>query len=95
MVVGWLDAGVATSLGVWVHDGDNPDDPMPWKWAGASVAASNSNRRGSDNGTVYVWISEHKQQASLKGIYYGAAAFSADGTMLASGDDSGIVRLWT
>lgn len=92
---------IATSLGVWVHDADHPDDPpvlLEMDAGASSVAASNTLiAAGSDDGTVHVWdIDTQEQRARLEGhLYYvGSITFSADGSLLASGDNSGIVRLW-
>src|SRR5690606_36224626 len=92
---------IATSLGVWVHDADNPDAPpvlLEMDAGASSVAASNTLiAAGSDDGTVHVWdIDTQEQRARLEGhLYYvGSITFSADASLLASGDNSGIVRLW-
>ena len=92
---------IATSLGVWVHDADNPNDPptlLEMDAGASSVAASNTLiAAGSDDGKVHVWdIQTQEQRAVLEGhLYYvGSLAFSADGLLLASGDNSGVVRLW-
>lgn len=92
---------IATSLGVWVHDADNPDNPpalLEMDAGASSVAASDSLiAAGSDDGMVHIWdIATLEQQAVLEGhLYYvGSITFSDDGMLLASGDNSGIVRLW-
>lgn len=91
---------IASSIGVWVQDAADPDVSvlldMP---AGAnSIAASlDYIAAGSDDGTVYVWERASLDQAAAFGGHLYAVAsltFSGDGSRLASGDNSGVVRLW-
>jgi WD40 repeat protein len=92
---------IATSIGVWIHDADNPDDPpvlLEMEAGASSVAASDDLiAAGSDDGTVHVWdIATLERQAIFEGHLYavGTVVFNAEGSQLASGDTSGVVRFW-
>jgi WD40 repeat protein len=91
---------VATSIGVWLYDGNRLDNAtllaLP---AGASSVAVSERHiaAGSDDGTVHIWDSTTLEPlATFESHLYivAAIAFSADGALLATGDNSGVVRLW-
>jgi WD40 repeat protein len=95
--------GIASSLGVWLYNTDQPDAP-PRLFEGQSGAHSiafNPNgpfiASGGADGSVWIWdIASGETVARLDGHLYtiSALTFSSDGALLASGDNSGVVRVW-
>ena len=99
-----ITLGIASSLGVWLYDTDQPDAP-PRLFEGQSGAQSlafNPNGRyiasGGVDGSVWIWdIETDTQIARLEGFLYpvSAVTYSDDGSLLAAGDKSGVVRVWS
>lgn len=92
---------VASSIGVWLYDADNPDSTpalVEMEAGTSSVAISEAHlAAGSDDGTVHIWDSAALEPlATFESHLYavGSLTFSVDGSLLASGDNSGVVRLW-
>lgn len=95
--------GIASSLGVWLYDTAQPDSP-PRLFEGQDGAASlafNPNGRyiasGGVDGSVWIWdIELGEVVAQLEGHLYTISdlTFSADSSLLAAGDNSGVVRVW-
>jgi WD40 repeat protein len=95
--------GIASSLGVWLYDTEQPDAPprLFEGQDGAQSLAFNPNGRyiasGGVDGSVWIWdIESGEVVVRLEGHLYpiSALTFSSDSSLLATGDNSGVVRVW-
>jgi WD40 repeat protein len=82
------------SLGTLEMEGGTPKT-VAFPAAGPLLAVGGSRRRGPDSLTLWDWR-ERRRRVSLDGHEGGinALAFSADGSILASSDSAGVVKLW-
>jgi WD40 repeat protein len=98
-------AGLGTSVSLWDIEEGRSLDPLEidgtvpktvaFPAAGPLLAVGGSRRRGRDSLTLWDWR-ERRRRASLDGHEGGinALAFSAVGSILASSDSLGVVKLW-
>lgn len=92
---------IATSLGVWVYDTRTPEEHatlLPVQFPVTSAAASDLVIAGGDEaGNIHLWDRETLEPVgTLTNHLYAVRGigFNADGSLLASADQSGVARLW-
>jgi hypothetical protein len=92
---------VASSIGIWIYETANPETvPRLLELPAGATSVAVSDRQiaaGSDDGTIHIWNSVRLEPlATFENHLYAveAISFSGDGSLLATGDSSGVVRFW-